>query len=181
MHQLKYSWGVNQALPKALGMHKNKNPTIIDATAGLGRDSFLLASLGAKIIMIERVEQIYEALKEAMEKARNHSEKIAKIINNMQLIYGDAKEILPTLNTEIILIDVMHPMRKSALVKQEMRILRQIVGNDDDAKELINIALKLAKQRLVIKWPKKAKLPNGIINPSHKIIGKTTRYDVFIK
>ncbi len=116
-----------------------------------------------------------------MQRAKEQGGDIAKIIVNMQLIHGDAKDLIPTLNPEIILIDPMHPERKkSALVKQEMRFLREIVGTDDDANELINIALKFAKKRVVLKWPQNASLPEDIRPPSHQIRGKTTRYDVFM-
>ena len=180
-HRLKYGGGKGQALAKAIDMKTDKNPNIIDATAGLGRDSFLLASLGAKVIMIERSKKVHDLLFQAMQEAISHGGKIANIINNMQLIYGDAKEILSTLSPEIILIDPMHPIRKkSALVKQQMRNLRDIVGADEDAKDLIFVALKTASKRVVLKWPQNAKLPEGIIKPSHQIIGKTTRFDVFM-
>jgi len=180
-HRLKYGGGKGQTLPKAIGMKIDKEPKVIDATAGLGRDAFLLASLGAKVTMIERSKAIYEKLFLAMQRAREQGGDIAKIIANMQLIHGDAKRLIPTLNPEIILIDPMHPERKkSALVKQEMRFLREIVGTDDDASELINIALKFAKKRVVLKWPQNATLPKDIRPPSHQIRGKTTRYDVFM-
>jgi len=181
VHRLKFGGGRGQALPKAIGMKTNKNPHIVDATAGLGRDSFLLASLGAEVIMIERSKQIYQKLNRAMNEAKEAGGEIADIVNRMQLIHGDAKTLLSTLKPEIILIDPMHPERKnSALVKKEMRQLREIVGADEDAKELINIALKNASKRVVIKWPQNANLPNGVIAPSHQITGKSTRYDVFM-
>jgi 16S rRNA (guanine1516-N2)-methyltransferase len=100
----------------------------------------------------------------------------------MTLIHGDAIELLPTMKPEVILIDPMHPPRdKSALVKKEMRIIRDIVGTDTDAKELMDIALKTAIDRVVLKWPQRALPMEGLIKPSHQIPGKSTRYDVFIR
>ncbi len=181
-HRFKFGGGRNQALPKAIGMKSNKTPHVVDATAGLGRDAFLLASLGAKVTLIERSYQMHKLLQEGMQRAREHSEELGVIIDKMTLIYGDAKEILPTLKPEIVLIDPMHPERKqSALVKIELRQIREIVGTDEDASELMQIALKTASKRVVLKWPQKAKPMLGIKTPSHQITGKTTRYDVFIK
>ncbi len=181
-HRFKFGGGINQALPKAIGMKIYKKPHVIDATAGLGRDAFLLASLGAQVTLIERSAQMHKLLQEGMLQASEHSTELNEIIKRMTLIYGDAKEILPSLKPEIILIDPMHPERKqSALVKIELRQIREIVGTDEDAIELMHIALETATKRVVLKWPQKAKPMLGIKTPSHQIIGKTTRYDVFIK
>ncbi|MDA9265400.1 class I SAM-dependent methyltransferase, partial [bacterium] len=93
----------------------------------------------------------------------------------------DAKDLLPTLDGEAILIDPMHPPRnKSALVKRELRQVREIVGTDDDAADLVRAALDAAKQRVVLKWPAKADPINGVRACSHQILGKSTRYDVFM-
>jgi 16S rRNA (guanine1516-N2)-methyltransferase len=100
----------------------------------------------------------------------------------MTLFHGDAKDIIPTLNPDVILVDPMHPERKkSALVKKEMRIIRDIVGTDSDAIELMEVALKYATKRVVLKWPMKADFMEGLQKPSHQITGKSTRYDVFIQ
>ena len=75
----------------------------------------------------------------------------------------------------------MHPPRNnSALVKRELRQVREIVGTDDDAADLVRVALKHAGNRVVLKWPAKAEPIPGIQACSHQIIGKSTRYDVFM-
>lgn len=181
-HRLRSGGGRGQALPRAAGFSKGRTPSIIDATAGLGRDAFLLASLGANVTMIERSKPVYEALKAAMEKAKAENDVLAKIISRMNLIHGDAKTILPKLAAaDAIIIDPMHPPRRTkAKVKKNLRILRDIVGADDDAAELMRIALKTARKRVVLKYPRKADFMADIPKPSHQIIGKTTRYDVFM-
>ena len=112
----------------------------------------------------------------------DENETYKDITQRMTLLHGDAKELIPTLNAEVILIDPMHPPRqKSALVKKEMRLIRDIVGTDPDATELMQIALKHATARVILKWPLRAAPMQGIIPPSHQITGKSTRYDVFIR
>lgn len=181
-HRLKHGGGRSQSLPKAVGLKGGKNPHIVDATAGLGRDAFLLASLGARVTLIERNNHMHELLQDGLDRARCESDDYANIISRMTLLHGDAKNLLPTLNPEIILIDPMHPPRvKSALVKKELRMIREIVGSDPDAKELMDIALATAKSRVVLKWPMKAGPMAGLPTPSHQIVGKSTRYDVFIR
>lgn len=180
-HRRKFGGGRGQALPKAIGM-KGKSPiNVVDATAGLGRDAFLLASLGATVTLIERSPEMHKLLALGLEQAKTHDPKTAAIISRMSLLHGDAKDLLPELNPEIILIDPMHPERKnSALVKQELRQIRQIVGTDDDSIELMHIALRSATKRVVLKWPQKADPMEGLKSPSHQILGKSTRYDVFM-
>ena len=60
LHRLKYGKGRGQNLAKAVGMRANKNRTIVDATAGLGYDAFILASLGANVTLIERSEIMHK-------------------------------------------------------------------------------------------------------------------------
>lgn len=181
-HRFRSPGGRGQALAKAAGLKGGNNPYIVDATAGLGRDAFLLASLGANVTLIERNDKMHSLLQDGLLRARNENEKYEDIVNRMTLLHGDAKELIPTLNAEVILIDPMHPPRqKSALVKKEMRLIRDIVGTDPDATELMQIALKHATNRVVLKWPLRGEPMQGIISPSHQIVGKSTRYDVFIR
>ena len=179
LHRLKYGKGRGQNLAKAVGMKSNKNRNIIDATAGLGYDSFILASLGANVTLIERSEKIYKLLQDGISEGMLYGGEISKIIGRMSLIYGDSKNILPQLSPEVILIDTMYKDRKkSALVKNDMRLVREMVGSDSDYIELIEVALKFALNRVVIKQPRYAEPLKEIKACSHQILGKTIRYDV---
>lgn len=180
-HRLRFGGGRGQALAKAMGLRAGKTPMIVDATAGLGRDAFLLASLGAQVVLIERSEEMHSLLVQGMDQAVKEGGEFREIIGRMTLMKGDAKDLLPELSGEAILIDPMHPERKnSALVKRELRQVREIVGTDDDAADLVRVAIKNAQKRVVLKWPAKADPIKGIRPCSHQILGKTTRYDVFM-
>lgn len=180
-HRFRFGGGRGQALPKAVGMKAGKTPRVVDATAGLGRDAFLLASLGAEVTLIERSDEMHRLLAEGMERARLAGGEVAEVIARMTLLHGDAKALLPGLSPEVVLVDPMHPPRKrSALVKKEMRLIREIVGTDQDASDLMRVALETASNRVVLKWPQKAEPMEGIRAPSHQIMGKSTRYDVFM-
>jgi 16S rRNA (guanine1516-N2)-methyltransferase len=179
--RLRSGEGRGQPLPRACGMAKGALPAIVDATAGMGRDAFFLASLGAQVTLIERNPQVHAALERAMTLARAHSEDLAAIIARMTLLHGDSRELLPTLSPQVVLVDPMHPERtKSALVKKQMRDLRDVVGADPDARELMEAALSAAQNRVVLKWPQRAAPIDGLRKPSHQVLGKTTRYDVFV-
>lgn len=180
-HRFRFGWGRGQALARAVGMKGGRAPKIVDATAGLGRDAFLLASLGAEVTLIERSPVICGLLETGMAAAQNVGGKVAEAISRMTLIHGDAKDLLTALVPEVVFIDPMHPLRiKTALVKNEMRLLRKIVGADEDSVELMEIALATARERVVLKWPQRASPMAGIRRASHNYSGKSTRYDVFM-
>lgn len=180
-HRLRFGGGRGQDLAKAMGLRAGKTPNIIDATAGLGRDAFLLASLGAQVTLIERSEKMHALLIDGMNRAAKEGGAFSEIISRMTLLKGDAKDLLPGLAGEAILIDPMHPPRKSsALVKRELRQVREIVGTDEDAADLVRVALAHASNRVVVKWPAKADPIEGVRACTHQIMGKSTRYDVFM-
>ena len=180
-HRLLLGGGRRQHLPKAVGMRGGQSPTIIDATAGLGRDAFLLASLGSQVTLIERSDTIYKLLAAGMEAARQVGGLYKDIIDRMTLVHGDSIALLPHMQADVVLVDPMHPPRqKSALVKAEMRAIRDIVGVDEDQLLLVETALTMATKRVVLKWPAKAEALAGLQPASHQIIGKSIRYDVFM-
>jgi 16S rRNA (guanine1516-N2)-methyltransferase len=180
-HRHRFGGGRGQALPRAAGFTKGQTPSVADATAGLGRDAFLLASLGAEVTLIERSHEVHALLAEGMARAREAGPDYAAIMDRMTLLPGDARELLAGLSPDVVLIDPMHPPRgNAALVKQEMRLLREIVGDDPDSAELMQVALARAQKRVVLKWPLRAEAMQGIRAPSHSIAGKSTRYDVFM-
>ena len=181
LHRLKYGKGRGQNLAKAVGMKFNKNRNIIDATAGLGYDSFILASLGAKVTLIERSQKMHTLLQNGIDEGISFGGEIEKIVNRMELLFGDSKDILPKLTPEVIMIDTMYKDRKkTALVKNNMRLVREIVGPDSDYIELLKVALNCAKNRVVLKQPRYAEPIREIRKCSHQILGKTIRYDIFM-
>ena len=168
-------------LVRAAGIKKDRLPWIVDATAGLGRDAFLLASAGADVTLIERSAEVHALLKEALARASAESPELAEVVARMTLVHGDAKDRLPELKPDVVIVDPMHPPRRNtALVKQEMRQLSAIVGADEDADELMRIALASARERVVLKWPLRAAPLLETPKPSHQFAGKTVRYEVFI-
>lgn len=180
-HRFRTEGGRGNALARACGFSKGTVPSVIDATAGLGRDAFLLAGLGAQVTLIERSPVVHAALQAGMARARAANPKAAEVVGRMTLILGDSRALLGRLSADVVLVDPMHPPRgNTALVKQEMRALRAIVGTDPDALELMRAALACARQRVVLKWPRSAPPMDGLRRPSHQIVGKTIRYDVFI-
>lgn len=185
-HRLKYGGGLGQDIAKAVGIKGNFKPKVLDATAGLGGDSFIMASLGCEVDMLERSPIIHDLLSDGLERSLL-DEDISKITSKMKLIHQDSIRFLSKLDEGIydtIYLDPMFPeSKKSRLVKKEMRVLSEVVGKDLDAGELLRLALQKTKNRVTVKRPRKA--PHIIdleeLKPSFQVIGKVIRYDVYVK
>lgn len=169
-----------EAIARAMGSHPNKHPRIIDATAGLGRDSFLLAALGFHVTLLERSTIVHALLKDALERARANT-KLAPIVNRMELHCVDACDYLSKQQCDIVYLDPMFPAReKTAQVKKEMVILQTLLGKDSDTDALFRAALTCATQRIVVKRPRLAAGLTGI-DPSFSLTGKSSRFDVYLR
>ena len=182
-HRRQFGGGSGQMIAKAIGVQAGVRPSVLDATAGLGRDAFVLACLGCKITLIERQPVIAALLADGLARAELNPE-VAAITQQMQLLTGDAISLMQNWQAEVpqvIHLDPMFPEReKSALVKKEMRAFQPIVGEDDDQAELLAAALALASHRVVVKRPRKA--PSiGQQAPSYQLTGKSSRYDIYAK
>ena len=181
-YRLKHGGGRNQALGRAIGLKKGWQPSVIDATAGLGRDGFVLAHLGCHVHMLERSPILAAMLENALGKAKQ-APQTTEAAGRIQFTRADSKKFLQKLKQEqpdVIYLDPMYPERtKSSLVKKEMRILRSLAGDDQDAEELLDVALHCAGNRVVVKRPRLAPTLGDTV-PSHTITGKTSRFDVYL-
>ena len=173
----------SEPLARAVGIKGESRPDVVDATAGLGRDGFVLASLGCQVTLLEREPVIAALLADGLERAARETD-LEETVARMHLVPGNARDWLSDLDEdsrpEVVYLDPMYPHRdKSALVKKEMRVFRALVGDDTDADGLLEAALKAARRRVVVKRPTRAE-PLGGHKPSHHIPGKTTRFDVYL-
>ncbi|WP_442964026.1 class I SAM-dependent methyltransferase [Pseudomonas sp. MM211] len=180
-HRRQFGGGTGQMIAKAVGVQPGIRPQVLDATAGLGRDAFVLASLGCTISLIERQPLIGALLEDGLQRAAADAE-VAAIVARMRLLQGNAISIMADWQEEVpqvIYLDPMFPHRdKSALVKKEMRLFRPFVGDDTDAPALLEAALKLASHRVVVKRPRKAPVIEGA-KPGYALEGKSSRYDIY--
>jgi len=178
-HRRLYGGGKSQLIAKAVGIQGKRRPAIVDATAGLGQDAFVLATLGCNVAMIERNPIVHALLQDGLQRAA-HAHEVADIIARMQLADGNAVQMLPQLSADIVYLDPMFPERqKSALVKKAMRFFHDIVGDDDDAANLLPIARQYAKHRVVVKRPLHAPFLADVA-PTYQLKGKAMRYDIYV-
>ena len=173
----------SQDIIKAIGIKGNLiKPKVLDTTAGQGRDSFILASLGCNITLLERNKVIYLLLKNAIENAKNNDE-LKNIVKNMTIINQDSVKFLENNNDffDVIYLDPMFPKsKKSRLVKKDMQIFREIVGNDLDSSKILESALKSNTKRVVVKRMNKSDFLDNK-KPNFSIKGTSIRFDVYIK
>lgn len=197
-HRQQYGGGRGQSIAKAIGLKQGvKPPYVLDATAGLGKDAYVLACLGCPVTLVERSAVIVELLSDAIDRAKENANFQAilnagfNVIEKSSIDYltelhkksktGNPEVISPdVIYPDVIYLDPMYPERKkSASVKKNMQILQTLLGKDEDTDELLNIALKVAKKRVVVKRPKGADSLSDI-KPTYQVNSKKTRYDIYV-
>ncbi|WP_390625227.1 class I SAM-dependent methyltransferase [Vibrio neonatus] len=189
-HRRKFGGGKGQAIAKAAGLNKGVMPTVLDGTAGLGRDAFVLASLGCKVQMIERNPVVAALLDDGLARAQQDPDIGGWMSERMSLLHASSLDALSQLaqdnefqRPDVIYLDPMYPhpenKKKSALVKKEMRVFQTLVGADQDADGLLAPALQLATKRVVVKRPDYAQWLDGV-KPSMAIETKKNRFDVYV-
>ncbi|MGX5200512.1 class I SAM-dependent methyltransferase [Aliikangiella sp. IMCC44632] len=178
----------NEIIAKALGCKSHFRPTVLDATAGMGRDALIMAMLGCKVEMHERNWAIFELLKDALQRlfqdpdytAIRNKLSLSKE-NSIESLQGtSAKQHIEIDKFDVIYLDPMFPERKkTALVKKEMRLFKLLAGEDPDSSQLFLNAINSGVKRVVVKRPKGAPFLNES-KPSHQILAKKFRYDIYL-
>lgn len=175
-------------------------PHVIDATAGLGQDAFILAAAGWQVSLVEQSPIIHALLEDGLQRARNavwqgpheqlnvdqepaarQSRLLADILQRLYLCEaGDSADVLPTLKpASVIYLDPMFPGReKSARVKKNRFLLQQLHGDQGSGKGLLTTALGLAP-KVVVKRPRLAQHLDGL-QPASSLTGKTSRFDIYV-
>lgn len=155
--------------------------TAIDATAGLGEDSFFLAAAGFQVTLYERNPVIYALLCDALNRASRIPE-LSEIVGRMHAVHADSIAELPQTDPapDVVLLDPMFPARqKSALVKKKLQMIQKLEVPCLDENELILAAMQAKPKKLIIKRPPKGPHLAGI-KPDHAIEGKAVRFDCIV-
>ncbi len=182
-HRRRFGGGRNQPLARAIGLRRGATPTVVDATAGLGRDAFVLACLGCVVRLVERSPLIAALLRDGLERAARVPDLGPLVAERLSLTVADGRDYLQELadgqRPDVVYLDPMYPLhQKAALAGKEMRLLRCLAGDDADAPELLAAALATARRRVVVKRPRRAPPLVGP-PPGFQIIAPNTRFDVY--
>ena len=170
-----------ELLVRAVKVKGIGEPLVVDATAGLGEDSFLLAAAGCRVLLFEYDPVIFALLSDALERAKRDLE-TAPIASRMTLFPGDSIPALPTLtpHPDVVLLDPMFPERtKSALVKKKFQLLHQLERPCENERALFDAALAAHPKRVVIKRPAKGPYLAGM-KPSYSLSGSAVRFDCVV-
>lgn len=182
-HRREQGGGRGQPVARAIGLKGGQAlPAIVDATAGLGRDAFVLASLGCEVRLVERSPVAAALLHDALDRASTAPEVMA-ITARMRLVHANAIDWLAALDEaerpDVVYLDPMFPdTGKSAAAKKDMQAFQSVIGDDLDSGALLAAALSAARARVVVKRPRLGETIAGR-QPSGQIVGKSTRFDLY--
>jgi 16S rRNA (guanine1516-N2)-methyltransferase len=179
--------GKRQGLGKAVGLDKASGISVLDATAGLGRDALVLASLGCQVSLMERSSLIYALLEDGFARARRDGDApLQAMLDRMQLLQGDSRARFDAIARgaapapDVIYLDPMFPPRsKSASVKKDIALLHTLLGSEEDFPALLAAALPCAKHRVVVKRPGN-KVEAGMPKPAFTVPGKSAHFEVYV-
>lgn len=171
----------HELLVRAARVKGVAHPTVFDATAGLGEDSFLLASAGFSVTLCERDPVIWALLADALERAAADP-RLADAASRMRLLRSDSVVELAALEQapDVVFLDPMFPGRqKSALVKKKLQLLQRLERPCSDEVGLMRAALAAGPRKVVVKRPAKGPWLAGV-RPSYSLSGKAVRYDCVV-
>lgn len=173
--------GQNELLGRAVGVRKGRLPKVFDATAGLGRDGFVLADLGCTVTLAERSPVLGWLLGEAVVAAKiSASEHVRVAGERLSVVTGDSTTMTVAPESVIYLDPMFTDRKSSAAVKKDLTVLQALHdGLPAGAETLMNWSLAQEASRVVVKRPVKAP-PLGPRSPSHSLAGKTVRFDVYV-
>ncbi|RLA02710.1 MAG: rRNA methyltransferase [Gammaproteobacteria bacterium] len=167
---------------RACGIKQNHRPSIIDGTAGLGQDAFVLAGLGCQLLCIEQQPVIAALLADGLLRAKESGNlQLQEIVAKMQLVEGESETILKDNRADVVYLDPMYPHqenRKQAKVKKGMQLFRSLSGTLSNEPELLAAALTAATDRVVVKRPDWAS-PIAGKEPTYQVPAKNHRFDIY--
>ncbi len=190
---------LKQPLAKALGIKRRSDPppVVIDATAGWGEDSWLMLAFGCTVLLVERHPAVATLLRDGLLRAGVTN---PQMLGRAHVVISDSRHLLrrlskrdetdaalpsavaPFLQPDVVYLDPMYPghaQRKTA-ERKPLRLLRELVGADDDAAELLHWARQVAGKRVIVKRPTKA-APLAEAPPTMSYAGKSLRFDVYVR
>ena len=180
-HRRRFGGGRGEAVAKAVGIKGDYLPDVVDATAGLGRDAFVLAAIGCRVRMLERHPVVAALLEDGLRRGYQDAEIGGWLRERLTLLHASSLTALEAITPapDVVYLDPMYPHRqKSALVKKEMRVFQSLVGADGDADGLLLPARQLAKKRVVVKRPDYAPPLAGVATQS-AVTTKGHRFDIY--
>ena len=169
-----------QELGKAVGLKKNSGQSILDATAGLGADAFLLASAGCQVKLLERSPVVSALLADGLGRALGAGGELAEIVRRMELRAADFLQLQDLQPVDVVYLDPMFPKDgKSAKSKKGMFLLQELLPEPQEGGALLDKARTLARRRVVVKRGRHSALMDSS-KPDIQYRGSSSRFDVYL-
>lgn len=177
-----------QPLIRAMGKSRG---LVVDATAGLGGDAFLVAAAGFEVAALERSALLAEMLADEVARIRHSASAPHRAAaERMQVIHRDSIAALADRSPSLawvrakpvaVLMDPMYPQDPSAtaLPAKPIRVVRALVGDDPDQRALFDAVRACDPGRIVVKRPHSA--PPLVPGPDLEFAGKLARLDVYLR
>lgn len=157
-----------------------ENLKAIDATAGMGEDSLLLAACGYQVTLYEQNPVIAILLKDALRRAKKNTV-LKDIVSRMQLVAGDSIEHLNKRldPVDVIYLDPMFPGRqKSGLINKKLQLIQKLEPPCSKETALFDAAMAAQPSKIIVKRPLKSPYLDERV-PSYSLKGKAIRYDCY--
>lgn len=171
-----------EALVRAVRFRNGpEKPVVLDATAGMGEDSLLLAAAGCEVWLYEKDPVIATLLQDALYRAQKDS-LLGQIVERMHFAAEDSIAAMQEHRHEVdvVYLDPMFPERvKSGMIKKKFQLLQQLERPCDNEQALLQAAMEADPMKIVIKRPQKGPHLAGAV-PSYTIPGKSIRYDCLV-
>ncbi|KUJ72664.1 class I SAM-dependent methyltransferase [Thiomicrospira sp. WB1] len=184
-HRQRFGGGKGQPLARAiLGKHPSHLPRVLDATAGLANDGYVIAQLGCEVTLMERLPVMAALIDNGLQRVRRLEDVApdsAEVCQRIRVIEADAAAWMHAHPAafDVVYLDPMYPhTNKRAAAKKGMQILQRLAGPDQDSDQLLSAALQTATHRVVVKRPKGAP-PLAGPAPHAAIKSPNTRYDLY--
>lgn len=179
--------GKRQGIGKAVGLDKAAGISVLDATAGLGRDALVLAHLGCHVQMVEKSAVIHALLEDGLWRAQAAGDQqLQQTLRRMQLARYDALQWFEDIQQgarpqpDVVYLDPMFPARtKSASVKKDIALLQDVLEEEKDFAGLLKAARSCAKYRVVVKRPGN-KPGKDVPAPTLIVAGKSAHFEIYV-
>jgi len=151
--------------------------SVVDATAGFGRDSLELATVSASVLMIERLPWMHYLLQQGIRETKK--EPGLSLTKKLSLQLADSHNYLSSAEqfTDVVYLDPMFPNAGSARAKKNIQALRDLT-EEDQSDDLLPLAISFAKKRVIVKRHKNSEYLNQH-KPTFSISGRVIRFDVY--
>jgi len=170
-----------ELLVRAARVRGVEKPVAVDATAGLGEDSLLLAAAGFSVVLYERDAVIAALLEDALARALDDS-RLVDVASRMTLVKGDSAKLLASMDIspDVVFLDPMFPeRRRKAATNKKLQLFQRLERPCDNETELLQAAMATYPRKVVVKRPLKGPYLAGV-KPSSSLMGKVVRYDIVV-